>query len=84
MLTQEKHWKDTDKIIEPQQGSHNLFIVFHDDVNPRSNTFIHQLCKNKTLTIHNHPSYDFTISVWLNRFYICIVLAFFSPVKYST
>lgn len=37
--------KDTDKVVEPEQSSHNLFIVLHDDVNPRANAFIHQLWK---------------------------------------
>lgn len=47
MRTQEKLWKDTDKIIEPQQGSHDLFIIFHDNVNSGADTFIHQLCKRE-------------------------------------
>lgn len=40
-----QHLKDTDKVVEPKQSSHNLFIILHDDVNPRANAFIHQLWK---------------------------------------
>lgn len=41
--------KDTDIVIKTQQHSHNFFVIFHNDVNARSNTFIHQLCKKQNL-----------------------------------
>lgn len=33
-----------DIVIKTQQHSHNFFVILHNDVNARSNTFIHQLC----------------------------------------
>lgn len=35
--------KDTDKVIEPQQGTDYLFVGFHDDVNSGADTFVHEL-----------------------------------------
>lgn len=43
--------KDTDIVIKTQQHSHNFFVIFHNDVNARSNTFIHQLCKKQIYSI---------------------------------
>lgn len=41
-------WKDTDEIIKSQQGADDLFVSFHDNVNSWTDTFVHQLCKEKT------------------------------------
>merc|ERR1712226_1451446 len=30
-----------DKVVESEQGSHDLFVVLHDDVNPRSDSLVH-------------------------------------------
>lgn len=35
--------KDTDKVIETQQGADDFFVGFHDDVNSGADTFVHQL-----------------------------------------
>ena len=32
-----------DEVVEPEQRAHDLFVVLHDDVNARSNSFVHQL-----------------------------------------
>lgn len=39
--------KDTDKIIEPQQGTDYFFVRLHDDVNSRADTFVHKLWKQQ-------------------------------------
>lgn len=42
--------KDTDKIIETQQGTDDFFVGLHDDVNSRANTFVHKLWKRQQKT----------------------------------
>lgn len=44
---QKQRWKDTDEIIKSQQGADNLFVGFHDNVDSWTNTFVHQLYKEK-------------------------------------
>lgn len=51
--------KDTDKIIEAQQGPHYFFVCLHDDVNPGADTFIHQLWNQDRSEPITHPAkYD--------------------------
>lgn len=63
--------KDTDKIIEAQQGSYYFFVCLHDDVNPGADTFIHQLWnQHRSEQITRHAKYDFMflLRAWLTTF----------------
>ena len=47
------HWKDTDEIIKSQQGADDFFVSFHDNVNSWTDTFVHQLYKEKNDRLEN-------------------------------
>ena len=42
--------KDTDKVVETKQRTHDLLVVLHDDVNPRPDALVDQFCKQGRLS----------------------------------
>lgn len=42
-LIWDKTGKDTDEVVEAQQGADDFFVCFHDDVNSGADAFVHEL-----------------------------------------